>query len=615
MNSLATWLASSANAPGCAVCRRGDALTTRADFLARVTAVVDALDSEERGRWLVHVDGAEDCAVALLALWQHGSIAVLPPNQELGTLRDLAPTVRGIVSDREASALAIPHVSTAAHENVARGRNPGRRWRALDPQACVLELCTSGTSGERKRVMKRLAQIEAEIATLERTFGAVLDSGLGVDSSALRVLGTVSHQHIFGLLFRVLWPLCSGRVFLDAAPADPSSVKAELARAERAIVVSSPALLERLPELVDLRCVRGRCCAVFSSGGPLDARAARRWAEELGVAPIEVLGSTETGGIAWRRQSGADASAAWTPFDNVVVGAREDALEVRSPMADGGGSASAPVPTGDRVELLGDGCFLLLGRADRIVKLHDERVSLDEIEARLRAHAFVGSAAALMLPRNGAARIGVAVVLAREGEHALRHDGRRACIATLRAHLASHLRSTALPRAWRFVSALPSDAQGKTSRDALVSLFARFAAQDAVPWGALAHEPECAAPRSTACTSARLVRRALENERELEVVLEVPEDLWCLQGHFEGFPVVPGVVQIQWVIDWARSWTQDAPALRAIEALKFKQFLIGGARFHLRLERASDVHKLRFRLWNERGELSSGRLLFAAEGA
>ena len=56
------------------------------------------------------------------------------------------------------------------------------------------------------------------------------------------------------------------------------------------------------------------------------------------------------------------------------------------------------------------------------------------------------------------------------------------------------------------------------------------------------------------------------------------------------------------------------PRVQAVEALKFKQILAGGTHFRLRLERTNDARKLRFKLWNERGEFSSGRLLVELEG-
>jgi 3-hydroxymyristoyl/3-hydroxydecanoyl-(acyl carrier protein) dehydratase len=235
----------------------------------------------------------------------------------------------------------------------------------------------------------------------------------------------------------------------------------------------------------------------------------------------------------------------------------------------------------------------LLGRADRIVKLFDERVSLVELEARLAGHPLVEAGAALTLERDGLVRMAAAVVLKEAGARVLRGSGKSAVVALLQTHLRAWFRATALPRTWRFVERLPEDQQGKTSLSALEALFVDT-------------------PLSRCAT---LVQRASESATEMELELEVPRDLYFLRGHFDDFPVVPGVVQLQWAIEWAAEWLGAERNVRGVEALKFKQLLSAGDRFRLRLERTEDSGKLRFRLWNERGEFSSGRLLYALGSA
>ncbi|MFX5622702.1 acyl-CoA synthetase, partial [Acinetobacter baumannii] len=54
--------------------------------------------------------------------------------------------------------------------------------------------------------------------------------------------------------------------------------------------------------------------------------------------------------------------------------------------------------TQDRVEALADGRFRLLGRADRIVKIEERRVSLDALERALREDTEVDDVRVLVLP-------------------------------------------------------------------------------------------------------------------------------------------------------------------------------------------------------------------------
>ena len=93
--------------------------------------------------------------------------------------------------------------------------------------------------------------------------------------------------------------------------------------------------------------------------------------------------------------------------------------------------------------------------------------------------------------------------------------------------------------------------------------------------------------------------------------MKVPDDLEYLSGHFPGFPVVPGVAQIGWVLDAARAVLAGPATLRAVEALKFKRLLRPADVVRLRVELSTDRTRVDFRLWDDDGVVSSGRLRFA----
>jgi hypothetical protein len=104
-------------------------------------------------------------------------------------------------------------------------------------------------------------------------------------------------------------------------------------------------------------------------------------------------------------------------------------------------------------------------------------------------------------------------------------------------------------------------------------------------------------------------------DNRCERLLKVPEDLEYLSGHFPGFPVVPGVAQIGWVLDAAREVLAGPATLRAVEALKFKRLLRPADVVHLRVELSTDRSTVDFRLWDDGGVVSSGRLRLAPEQA
>lgn len=553
------------------------------ELRARVAALAGRIREEGGGRWLVHCEDAYAFAVSLFAVAHAGALAVLLPNRQPGALARAAELATGaLLDDADALRAAVPGIVDPL--DAAAGGRP-LRLAPLDLRAPLLELSTSGTTGEGKQVPKALRHLESEIAVLEASFGGAL-------AKTTQVFATASPQHLYGLLFRVLWPLAAGRPFHGPTYLHAEELLPRIEEAGDVFLASTPAHLSRI---AGFGRVRGACREVSSSGGPLDGETADRIRSALGRAPLEIFGSTETGGVAWRRQEPGPERLRWRALRGVRVervagGPQAGQLRVTSPFvsAGGGEGEDASFTMGDLVEIADDG-FLLAGRGDRVVKVGEKRLSLPEMESRLCAHPLVSEVALLPIEQGGESRVAAAVVLAEPGRRALAEQGRRAVSAKLGEALAASWDRILLPRAWRYVDALPRDAQGKTTLALLRPLFEGSRAP-------ILHAESCG-PRSIA--------------RDVTV----PDDLVFLDGHFEGFPVVPGVVQVGWVMEAVEAAFGAAPRLAAVENLKFKELLLPGQ--HLRLEvswsEARDV--LRFELSAGERVFSTGRLRLHAGAA
>ena len=131
---------------------------------------------------------------------------------------------------------------------------PDEGLQALDERACELCVFTSGSTGLPSAINKRMDQLTREVDALQAAFGTQLEG--------VQVHGTVSHQHIYGLLFRVLWPLAAGRLIHPRRFFHEDLVGA-LAGTDT-VLVATPAHLKRLPEQLDWASLHGRLRAVFS---------------------------------------------------------------------------------------------------------------------------------------------------------------------------------------------------------------------------------------------------------------------------------------------------------------------------------------------------------------
>jgi acyl-coenzyme A synthetase/AMP-(fatty) acid ligase len=392
----------------------------------------------------LNLDDAWQFTAALLGCWAAGKTAVLAPATMLGVKPAMA--LDGVVEPATELTAAPQRVQWQDLSGAARPLSPV-------PLTAALVLYTSGSTGAPKAVDRRLMNIEHELAAFESVWGKKV--------GASRFYSTVSHRHVYGLLFRVLWPLLAERPLATFNFEYPEQLQGDVG--EGHVLISSPALLKRIGHLPR---ESGRWRAVFSSGGVLPPAAAVDARLVLGVDTTEILGSTETSGVGWRTAG----TPAFTTLPSVEVrAAADDLLEVRSPFAGHVGWLTM----GDRVAFRGDGRFELLGRADRLAKIEDKRVSLTEIEGHLAAHAYVKDVAVLSLDDGARQRIGAVVELSRAGRSALDELGRAAVAAALKAALRGKIDAIALPRVFRFPETIPVDAQGKRQVAQLARLFAR----------------------------------------------------------------------------------------------------------------------------------------------
>jgi len=413
---------------------RADTPVTWSDFRARVAALATHLDADT----VLACEKPLNFLAALLALWSRGHVALVPPSLQPAAVAAVAGKVLRDIDVERATGSSGVSLPAAAQ--------------------CRLALYTSGSSGAPKRVDKTLAQLDRELENLHALWGGVL--------AQASVLSTVPHHHIYGLLFRLLLPLAAGRPADEATSVDPVELRAAAARRGRHVLVSTPAHLSRFPELLGLAQWH-RPEMIFSSGGPLAAPTAALYRAAFGAAPVEVFGSTETGGVAWRQRDGSPHEEVWQTFPGISIGSDADGALLLD---------SAYLPTrswrmDDGATLLGEGRFVLLGRLDRVVKIEGKRLSLPELEQQLQSHAWVATAYAVPLP--APLRLGAVLVPSRDGAAALARLGARAFGQALRKHLAPYFDETLLPKRFRFVKALPVNERGKVVSQELVQLFAR----------------------------------------------------------------------------------------------------------------------------------------------
>ena len=560
---------------------RRDLVVDWAEFRRDVATLKERLDVEPEGAWVLLTEDAYAFAVGLFGLWHSGRHAISPPNRQQGTLRELQTRAAGVLSDRPdwiREGSSLHPLASAARANPAS-------LEPLDPDALAVEFFTSGTTGTEKSVVKHIRHLESEIVEL----GAKWDSLIGDSTS---VFSTVSHQHLYGFLFGMLWPLCSRHTFQAFHFLYAEELVPRLLAADAFALASVPTSLKRFIRHRDAASLRTRCRAVFSSGGPLLIETAHSITRAMGHAPIEVLGSTETGGIAWRSQKPDSAESLWSPFSAVRLTCSGEGTEMRvqSPFVSVDAGEDGFV-TGDRISLQRDGRFRLHQRSDQVVKIGEKRLDRAKMASQLRGHSWVDDVALTTVDRDGELRVAAVVVPTAEGWSAIERNGRRSFGRELRAALADGWDPVLHPRFWRTVRRLPENTQGKVTDEALRQLFQPF-------------QPASSSDRPEILNTAR-------GNDFIQWSCVVPPDLSCLPGHFFDFPVVPGVLQLDWAMEMAARILEEPFRVEEVESIKLIAPLRPGDRFEMTVRIASAT-KLVIQIFSGDTVYMKGRVRVAA---
>lgn len=532
-----------------------------AEFRAAIDHWRESLSAESEQKYALFCYDAYPFAVLLYALWHAGKQVWLAANNRPGTAQQLQQAGCRLIGDWQAG----------FDYRLDPERTATPIFGRLDPNANNLAIFTSGSTGAAKSISKSLKQLQAEVDTLERLWGR--------DLAGSRILATVSQQHIYGLLFRVLWPLAAGRTFHSETALDAEHLTQQAA-AGPACWVASPAHLKRLnadapwPNLAGLS-------AIFSSGGPLQAESAAQVAQCCGRAALEIYGSSETGGIGWRRYP----DPVWQLFDGLSLELSDGKTYLSSPYL----PDQNTLELDDSLDLQSKDRFLLHGRRDRIVKIEEKRLSLNELERHLTANPWLNEVHALAVA-GSRDQLAVCAVLSAAGQTALADHGRKVLIGKLKEALQPWFEAVLIPRKWLFLSAMPTTAQAKLDSQLLQTL---LYSDNRMP----------------------LLQTADLKPDTVVLGLKVPRQLRYFADHFPGYPILPGVVQIAWAEHFGKQLFEINAPFSRLEAVKFAKPVRPDYELQLTLHWRSDSNKLNFRFSQAEQVYSSGRLAYAADAS
>ena len=246
---------------------------------------------------------------------------------------------------------------------------------------------TSGSTGFPLGALKTKKNIISEIEVL---------SSLLKKHEIKRVIVTVPFIHFYGSLMGIFYPLFNDIDIILKEHFLPNDLLEIIE--DNSLIVTTPLYIKSLNRIISSKNLSKSL--FISSTAPLSSDDAKEFNEKFSSNILQIFGSTETGGIAYKYND----ETLWTPLEKVTTTLNENnELKVQSPFISNiifekeFKQTNQEIQTFDYVEFEEDK-FKLIGRSSQILKIAGKRYStiqieniLEQIEEIEKAVVFVNS--------------------------------------------------------------------------------------------------------------------------------------------------------------------------------------------------------------------------------
>lgn len=401
---------------------------------------------------------------------------------------------------------------------------------------------TSGSTGEPKTIIKSKDCMLAESRDLAKFFKFSPDTIF---------VSTVSDEFMYGTTFTVMLPKALNCKVDGERVVYPEDIKDY----EKFVFVSTPSFLEKLAKYNYT--FKHKPEMIISAGAKLDDKIFG-YLEKISKGVTEIYGSTEAGVVAYRQKHNAKLQF----FENV----KYINNTISSPYFD-----ESELELNDELEFFEDG-FIVKGRNDRIVKIQEKRISLDEIERDLNKSNLVKKSYCLKLGD----KLCSAIILNNKGEKLLENFGKLELIKAIKKSAPLNIIT---PKKWRFLTNLPTNERGKIDGARVKEWF------------------------NTNVTYPNIVK--LENDgQNAEITLIFPKNSNFFKGHFSDFPILPGVVQLFFAKEFARDIFNLYFVPQKVKKVKFSSIIKPEMKVKLVLTR--NEKSIEYKYIDEEKTFSSG---------
>ena len=424
------------------------------DFLIDTAKMRRYIQASGADEFIVHCEDYWYFLCTFVALLQCQKAEYLTQNISQSFMQEVLKPGMIFLTDQKSEIQGAVSIGKLIEEAEQPDLAEYRTTPAIDGETTRIFLFTSGSTGKPKAVPQRMKEFEED--------NAFIISKWGQEFTDRKLITTVSQHHIYGFLFGISLPFTLGCPFRRHRVEFPEEF--EKLTDVSYILIATPAFLKRTVEVEDKLAMKN--VWIFTSGGAVSPELAVQTEKVFGFCPLEVYGSTETSGIAYRQQN--KDQLVWTPFDNAKIWLGDDGcIRIISPYI----KNPEGFATADLAEIFEDGRFLLKGRSDSIVKIEEKRISMTEVESRLMESGLVEDVKVVALSNDVRQYLAAAVVLNAKGRDQFKDTEKFLVNRWFHDYLMKYFENVVIPKKWRFMDKLPVDVQGKKHKLEIMALF------------------------------------------------------------------------------------------------------------------------------------------------
>lgn len=387
---------------------------------------------------------------------------------------------------------------------------------------------TSGSSGEWKVVRKSLDNLFSEAKIIGETFFS--------SNRKLNFSSTTTLNHLFGFTFHFFVPFVNGFVIDTNGVKYPEDVKKT-----NTLLVTSPSFLAKLAKYGSE--FPNNPKFIVSAGAKLEDDVFEYFEKKSTV--IEIYGSTETGVIAHREQS---SQKYLNLFSNVeVIEYENNLLKISSDFI-----YEKEFLLSDYVDYSSPDKIVVKSRADRILKIFEKRISAQKVENYLKQSDYISDAYCLKIGE----KLAVSAVLTNVGTDYILKNGQLQFIKLLKNYCSEKF--DIIPQKWRFLPEIYKTDSGKFDKKKIEKIFSTNLSFPLV-----------------------LSQDVKENQAFVELVFLDNSNFF--KGHFNGFPILPGVVSLYFAVFFSECFFKTTLSPNVIRKIKFSKLVYPNEKVILKL--------------------------------